>query len=194
MMRSSDYLYTLIVTQTEQVSLGISQSLLLGIAVIAIFGIEVFATGFVAKRLDIFDANYGKALWAALLKNGISLALAYLFGRYISDAQRIPVLMIVGVIAPIIVYKLVFESTFAQAGLIWIAVLLVELLLGVALVYGALSIGASLDERFDLVTHPSGSTVAIAVVQAAALPGVTAARRIHPNHLQGGIDSCSSIS
>jgi hypothetical protein len=52
-------------TQADPLTLGVSQYLLLSIAVIAIFGIEVVATGYVAKQSDIFDANYGKALWAA---------------------------------------------------------------------------------------------------------------------------------
>jgi len=151
MIRSSHTVYSLITIQADPVSLGISQYLLVSIAAIAIFGIEVFATGFVAKKLGVFDVNYGRALWAALLKNGIFLLLAYVLNPYIPEAQLIPVLILVGTLAPITVYKFVFESTLVQAVLIWIVVLLVECVAGVALVYGALSVGASLDERFNLV-------------------------------------------
>jgi hypothetical protein len=115
--------------------------LLLSIAVIAVFGVAVFATGFVAKKLDIFDANYGKALWAALLKNGIFWGAAYLLSRYIPMAPRELVLVL------------------AQATLIWISVLLVELVVGFTLVYIALAVGANLDQRFDLAIV-SGAPVA----------------------------------
>jgi hypothetical protein len=51
-------------------------------------------------------------------------------------------------------YKMVFESTLAQAALIWIVVLLVECVVGFTLAYGAVSLGARLDERFDLAFLP----------------------------------------
>ncbi|UCG86735.1 MAG: hypothetical protein JSW71_23040 [Gemmatimonadota bacterium] len=150
-----------ITTQVTPPPLGVSQSLLLGIAVIALFGVEVFATGLAAKKLDVFDANYGKALWAAVLKNGILAGAAYLLSRYVPESHRIPALILVGTLAPIVVYKLVFESTIAQAVLIWIAVLLVVSVAGIALVYGALSLGATLDERFDLVVRPQNPLFAL---------------------------------
>lgn len=154
----------LIMTQTAPVSLSVSQYLLLSIGVIAVFGVEVFATGLVAKKLRIFDANYGKALWAAVLKNGILGIVAYLLSRYTPDAPRLPVLFLVGTVAPITIYKLVFESTIAQATLIWIFVLLIESVAGTALVYAALSIGAILDERFNLVIRSGNPMLAPAIL------------------------------
>lgn len=152
---------TLFTTQDTPVALGISQALLLGIVLIAVFGVEVFATGLVAKKLAVFDANYGKALWAAVLKNGIFAGASYLLDRYVPDAPRIAVLIPLATVAPIIIYKLVFESTVAQAALIWILVLLVEGVVAFVLVYAAMSLGATLDERFDLATESGSLTIAV---------------------------------
>jgi hypothetical protein len=74
-------------------------------------------------------------------------------------APRELVLVLAGTVAPIIIYKLVFEATLAQATLIWISVLLVELVVGFTLVYIALAVGANLDQRFDLAIV-SGAPVA----------------------------------
>ncbi len=137
-------------TQAEAPPVTVSQGLLLLIALIAIFGVEVYATGFVAKKLDIFDANYGKALWAALLKNVIFGTAAYLLNNYLMQVPEVPSLVLVGAVTPVVVYKLVFQSTVGQAIKLWIAVLVVEVAVGFALVYGAMSLGAWLNQKFSL--------------------------------------------
>jgi hypothetical protein len=50
MIRSLHSTHLVFTTQAARDSLGVSQYLLLSIAVIAVFGVAVFATGFVAKR------------------------------------------------------------------------------------------------------------------------------------------------
>jgi hypothetical protein len=136
--------------QAEVPPVTVTQGLLLLIAIIAIFGVEVYATGFVAKKLDIFDANYGKALWAALLKNVLFGAAAYLLNNYLMQVPEVPTLVLVGAVTPVVVYKLVFQSTVGQAIKLWIAVLVVEVAVGFALVYGAMSLGAWLNQKFNL--------------------------------------------
>lgn len=166
MIRSSTSIHSVLITQTSPDSLGVSQALLLGIVVIVVFGISVFATGFTAKKLDIFDATYGKALWAAVLKNAIFWGTAYLLNTFVPSPPREAVLILAATVVPIVIYKLVFEATLTQAILIWIAVLLVELVVGFALVYSALAAGAILDERFDLdvtasVALPGGQSATV---------------------------------
>ena len=148
-MRFPLFASLLVQTQAEDPPVTASQGLLLLIALIALFGVEVYATGFVAKKLDIFDANYGKALWAALLKNVIFGAAAYLPSTYFVIPE-LPALILLGAVTPVVVYKLVFQSTVRQAVLLWIAVLLVVLVVGFALALGAMSLGAWLNQKFNL--------------------------------------------
>jgi len=52
----------------------VSQGLLLGIAVIALFGLQVLVAGLTAKKLGVFDVGYARALWASVVVNVSSLA------------------------------------------------------------------------------------------------------------------------
>lgn len=141
---------SLAVVQADSFEPSVSQTLLLGIAVIAIFGLEVFTTGFVARKLRIEDASYGRALWASVLKNVTVAVLAYLSGRYVGAISPEVGLLVLGAVVPMVMYKLVFESTLGQAVLIWIAVLAIDMIAAVSLLYGALTIGERLDRRFRL--------------------------------------------
>jgi hypothetical protein len=149
----ADLVALTIAAQAEVSPEPFSQYLLIRIAVIAVFGTEVLATGLAAKRLGVFDANYGKALGSAILKNAVFWSAAYVLVNYIPSFPHVPFLVLLGACAPIAIYKLVFDCTMSQAVLIWIAVLVVELVAGFLLVYGAIALGAHLDERFDLAIH-----------------------------------------
>jgi len=63
-------------------------------------------------------------------------------------SQFVPIILAVAV--PVVIYKLVFTCTLKQAVLIWVAVLAVGALGGVALVLGALWTGSWLDVKFNL--------------------------------------------
>lgn len=129
-------------------ALSVSQVLLLLIVVILMFGVSIFTTGFVAKRLDVFDADYTKAAWATVFKNVGAVACAAAYGY----VERFPVLflLIIAVFVPILVYKLVFAATVVQAIIIWIAVVIVEVVVGAILVGLALALGGWLDEKYGV--------------------------------------------
>ena len=126
----------------------ISQGLLLGIAVIALFGLQVFVTGLTAKKLCVFDVGYARALWASVVVNASSIPCQWLVLQISGFAQIVPILLAVAV--PVVIYKLVFTCTLKQAVLIWVVVLTVGALAGVALVLGALWTGSWLDVKFNL--------------------------------------------
>ncbi len=124
--------------------ISVTQAMLLVLAILLIFVTSAFATGFLAKKLSVFDANYGKAAWATVLKYVISATGVAVIGNYLTVGPTTS-LVIVNVLLPIVIYKIVFQSTIVQAVLLWLAVLAAEVVAAVALVFGALSLGEYLD-------------------------------------------------
>jgi hypothetical protein len=135
-------------TMATAPAVTVSQSLLLGIAVIALFGMQVLVTGLTAKKLDVFDVSYARALWASVVVNASSVACRWLVLATSGFSQIVPILLAVTV--PVVSYKLVFSCTLKQAILIWVAVLMVGTLAGAVLVLGALWMGSWLDMKFNL--------------------------------------------
>lgn len=134
--------------QEETADVSLTQALLLGIAYVLLFGISVLATGLVAQRLKILDAGYAQALWATVFKSMGSIGAIALLG--VSAIPPGPLLALVVALLPVIIYKLVFQSTFVQAVLLWIVVLVVEAAAAVVLVVAALGLGAWLDAKLDM--------------------------------------------
>ena len=124
---------------------SVTQALLLVLAILLIFVTSIVATGFLAKKLSVFDANYGTAAWATVLKYVISAIGVAVMSNYLTVGPATS-LVIVNVLLPIVIYKLVFQSTVVQAVLLWLGVLAVEVVAAVALIFGALSLGAYLDK------------------------------------------------
>jgi hypothetical protein len=135
--------------QEETADVSLTQALLLGVVYALLFGISVLITGWIARRLKIVDAGYGQALWATVFKNIGSVGGVTLLSG-VAGLPTGPVLAIVVAVLPIIIYKLVFQSTLAQAALIWIVVLVVEAAAAVLLVLAALGLGAWLDSKLDM--------------------------------------------
>jgi len=142
-----------VAAQATEAPVSLSQSLLLSIAVILLFAVQVYTTGFTAKKVEVFDVSYGRALWAAVLVNVSSILIQAILVELLGLPQLLAVLVLI--VAPVFIFKLVFTSTFRQAILIWVAVLAVGVVAGIALVAVALSLGSWLDTRFDLPTTPT---------------------------------------
>jgi hypothetical protein len=58
---------------------SVSQALLLGIALVLLFPISVYSTGYAAKKLNVLDACYTEALWATVFKNVSAVVALALF-------------------------------------------------------------------------------------------------------------------
>ncbi len=135
--------------QEETADVSLTQALLLGIVYALLFGITVLTTGLTAKRLKIVDADYAQALWATVFNNiGSVGGVALLSG--VAGLPPGPVLLLVGAVLPVIIYKLVFQATLAQAAVIWVVVLLVVALAAVGLVVAAMSLGAWVESKLDM--------------------------------------------
>jgi hypothetical protein len=133
----------------EITDVSLTQALLLGIVYALLFGITVLTTGLTAKRLKIVDADYAQALWATVFNNiGSVGGVALLSG--VAGLPPGPVLLLVGAVLPVIIYKLVFQATLAQAAVIWVVVLLVVALAAVGLVVAAMSLGAWVESKLDM--------------------------------------------
>lgn len=148
---------TAVATQATDPPVSLSQSLLLSIAVIVLFAVQVYTTGFTARKVNVFDMSYGRALWATVLVNVSSILIQAVLVELLGLSQLLAVPVLIA--APVFVFKLVFTSTVRQAILIWVAVLAVGVLVSIALVAVALSLGSWLDTRFDLPTTPTFSYV-----------------------------------
>ncbi len=135
--------------QEETADVSLTQALLLGVVYALLFGISVLITGLAARRVKVVDAGYALALWATVFKNIGSVGGVALLSGVVGLSMG-PVLVVVAAIIPIIVYKLVFQSTWVQAVLIWIVVLLVEAVAATLLALGAMSLGAWLDSKLDM--------------------------------------------
>ncbi len=135
--------------QEETADVSLTQALLLGVVYALLFGISVLITGLAARRLNVVDAGYALALWATVFKSIGSVGGVVLLSR-VAGVPTGAVLVVVAAVIPIIVYKLVFQSTWVQAVLIWIVVLLVEAVAAVLLALAAMSLGAWLDSRLDM--------------------------------------------
>jgi hypothetical protein len=153
--------------QAEAPEISLSQTLLLGIALVLLFPIGVYTIGSMAKRLDVEDPEFTQAVWATVIINlGTGLVSGILIGLGLPVGLA---LFIVLVAFPVTVIKLVYSSTVVQAVLIWIVVGIVEGVCAVALLFGALGLGEWLDERYDLPLQPE------AAVGLARAAGVTLA-------------------
>jgi hypothetical protein len=155
--------------QAAAAPVTVVQALLLAIALLLVFPVSIGATGFMAKKIFDTDEVYIEALWATVFKNVGFLVVAALLGGALGLPPEFA-LIIAGVGLPIVIYKIVYSSTVAQASLIFIGVIAVELVVGSALVVGALLAGAWLDSNYDF----------------AALAGtVLAGQHRHKKHLDG---------
>jgi hypothetical protein len=148
---------TEVLVQADSTSISVSQALLLSIALILLFAVQVYTAGITARKLDVFDVSYGRALWATVLVGVSSIVIQALFVELLALSQFVMVLALMAV--PVLIYRLVFTCTVKQAIVIWIVVVAVGLLAGIALVLGALSLGAWLDSKFDLPMVPTLSYV-----------------------------------
>jgi hypothetical protein len=148
---------TAVAAQSTDPPVSLSQSLLLSIAVILLFAVQVYTTAFTARKVRVFDVSYGRALWATVLVNVSSILIQGVLVELLGLSQLLAVLVLIAV--PVFIFKLVFTSTVRQAALIWVAVLAVGVLAAIALVAVALSLGSWLDTRFDLPTTPTLSYV-----------------------------------
>jgi hypothetical protein len=128
---------------------SVSQALLLGIALVLLFPISVYSTGYAAKKLNVLDAGYTEALWATVFKNVSAVVALALFSSYLFPHPA-ATLLLVGAVFPVVIYWRVFLSTIRQAAAIWLIVVVVEVAAGVCLVLGAILFGGWLDERYDL--------------------------------------------
>jgi len=109
-----------------------------------------FITGFVARRLRIEDATFPtflQALWATFLRD-VAIALSFqVLYSYLGVPLGVSLLVAAGAL-PVVVHKLVFETSLTRAGLLWLMVAPAE-----AVVAGALGGGAALLARSWQV-HP----------------------------------------
>ena len=138
-----------VLMQSPVTEASVSQSLLLGIALVLLFPISVYTAGRVAKRIDVFEASYSEALWATVFKN----VSAFVGVAVLSNSLSLPLHLtfpLVAAVFPIVIYRQVFLSTIRQAATIWLVVLAVEIVAGTCLVLAAVLFGHWLDERYDL--------------------------------------------
>jgi hypothetical protein len=134
--------------QAEAPAISLSQTLLVGIALVVLFHIGVYTIGLMARRLAVEDAGFPEAIWAIVLINvGSGIASAVFTGLGVPAGLT---LLVVIAVFPVVVIKLVYSSTVGQAALMWLAVGIVEVVCGVILVFGAMSLGEWLDQRYDL--------------------------------------------
>jgi hypothetical protein len=134
--------------QAEAPAISLSQTLLVGIALVVLFPIGVYTIGLMARRLAVEDAGFPEAIWAIVLINvGSGIASAVFTGLGVPAGLT---LLVVIAVFPVVVIKLVYSSTVGQAALMWLAVGIVEVVCGVILVFGAMSLGEWLDQRYDL--------------------------------------------
>lgn len=165
-----------VLVQGPGIEPSVSQSLLLGIAVILLFPISVYTAGYTAKKIDVYEAGYTQAVWATVFKNVSTVAgLAVLSGLLSLPAPLS--LLLIGVLLPIVIYRQVFLSTIRGAIKIWLVVLAVEVVAGTCLVLAAVLFGHWLDEKYDL----NSLFAAIATGWHAALVGLIAVPKRHTN-------------
>lgn len=138
----------MILQQADAAPVTVVQALLLLIALLLVFPVSIGATGFMAKKIFDTDEVYIEALWATVFKNVGFLVVATILGGALGLPPEFA-LIIAGVGLPIVIYKIVYSATVAQASLIFIGVIVVELVVGSALVAGAFLAGAWLDSNYD---------------------------------------------
>lgn len=76
--------------------------------------------------------SYCRALWATVLVNVSSILIQGVLVEPLGLSQLLVVLVLIAV--PVFIFKLVFTSTVRHTILIWVAVLAVGVLAGIALV------------------------------------------------------------
>lgn len=100
------------------------------------FVAAVFITGFVARRLRIEDATYARALGATFLRD-VAFALSFqVLSVYLGLPTAASLLVAAGAL-PVVVHKLVFETSLTRAGLLWLIVAPAEAVVGGILLGGA---------------------------------------------------------
>lgn len=148
---------------------SVSQTLLLGIALVLLFPISVYSTGYAAKKLNVLEAGYAEALWATVFKNVSAVGALAVFGSYLSPPPA-ATLLLVGVVFPVVIYWRVFLSTIRQATVIWLIVVVVEVVAGTCLVLGAILFGTWLDEMYDLNSIFAAGTCCWSAAMFVAIP------------------------
>jgi hypothetical protein len=95
------------------------------LGLIILFFVAVFVTGFTAKKIEnLHNPTYAKAFIAQLLIGPLSAAGLALFGFYF-QLPMIAALAIAYTFIPIILYKIVFDTSWGEAAIIWIVVTVV---------------------------------------------------------------------
>jgi len=114
---------------------SIVSSLLIVVAVT--FVISVIVTKVVAKAANVNDATFGKAFLATIFKNVAGWGSLVFLGL----APGMSPIFTIGfafALVPILVYKMVFGTEWMQALVIWVAVFVIEVGVGVAVAGPAL--------------------------------------------------------
>lgn len=114
---------------------SIVSSLLIVVAVT--FVISVIVTKVVAKAANVNDATFGKAFLATIFKNMAGWGSLVFLGL----APGMSPIFTIGfafALVPILVYKMVFGTEWMQALVIWVAVFVIEVGVGVAVAGPAL--------------------------------------------------------
>ena len=101
-----------------------AQDLVLGILIT--FLCSAITAGFVAKRLDVREADYSKAVLATFAKNLFGISALFL-GWYL-QMHLIALIVLAGALVPIVVYRLVLGAAWPQAMMIWFVVSVVEVM------------------------------------------------------------------
>ncbi len=106
----------------------ILQAIWLGLFIVFVF--SVFASGFTAKKIENLHApSYAKAFGATFMKNILGLTALAIFAFYFQAPISLSLAIAAGVV-PIIIYKLVFDASWGEATIIWLAALIVEVGVG----------------------------------------------------------------
>jgi uncharacterized membrane protein len=95
------------------------------LGMVILFLVSVFVTGFTAKKIEnLHHPTYVKAFVAQFLIGPLSLAALAVFGLYF-QLPFIVALAIAYTFIPIVLYKIVFDSSWGEAAIIWIVVTVV---------------------------------------------------------------------
>jgi len=120
---------------------SIAQAIGLGMVIVFVF--SVIASGFAAKRIENLHApTYSKAFLATMLKNLVGLTAFFVFGLFFQAPWYVAMGVAWGLV-PIFIYKIVFDSSYGEATIIWLVATIVEVGVGYLLtVVGLVSLAA----------------------------------------------------
>ena len=102
------------------------------LVVVVTFVFSVIVTKFVAKAANVPDATFGKAFLATIFKNMAGWGSLVFLGLA-PGMSPIFTIAFAFALVPVLVYKAVFGSEWMQAFVIWIAVFVIELGVGYAI-------------------------------------------------------------